>query len=159
MQVELEDMGGVAMQAAQELQISSMCATFAETEVISLLAEGNAKPDVLGAVHEAIAKRTLGLLSRIGKRGPVVMTGGVARNIAAVHYIQKELGLPLQIPSHPQIAGALGAALLALDDYRAGIKKAAADEEDHREGAMAAARACGTPACKTQPVTFEPTPH
>ena len=78
MQIDLKDMGGVALEAQQELKISSMCATFAETEVISLLAEGNTKPDVLGAVHTAIASRTLGLVSRVCKRGPVVMTGGVA---------------------------------------------------------------------------------
>ena len=158
MQVELSEMGGVAMQAQQQLQISSMCATFAETEVISLLAEGNAKPDVLGAVHEAIAKRTLGLVSRVGKRGPVVMTGGVAKNVAAVHYIQKELDLPLHIPAAPQIAGALGAALLALDDYRAGIKAGTiVDEEDSGESGKEIARSCG-PACVTKPVKFEPAP-
>jgi activator of 2-hydroxyglutaryl-CoA dehydratase len=137
-----------------------MCATFAETEVISLLAEGHLKPDVLGAVHEAIAKRTLGLVSRVGKNGPVVMTGGVAKNVAAVHYIEEELGMPLHIPSDPQIAGALGAALLALDEYRAGLKALAkdADEEEHREGAMEAARSCGS-SCTTKPIKFEAIPH
>jgi predicted CoA-substrate-specific enzyme activase len=154
MQVELSQMGDIALQAQERLQISSMCATFAETEVISLLAEGNAKSDVLGAVHAAIARRTLGLVSKVGKRAPVVMTGGVAKNAAAVHHIERELAMPLIIPSDPQIAGALGAALLALDDYRAGVKMASADEDDHRNDAMDAARACGTPACSTKPVTF-----
>ena len=55
MEIKLEDMGGIALDAQKTLKISSMCATFAETEVISLLAEGNNKPDVLGAVHAAIA--------------------------------------------------------------------------------------------------------
>src|SRR3546814_2392788 len=49
MEIELDAMGGVALEAEQELKISSMCATFAETEVISLLAEGHGKPDVLAA--------------------------------------------------------------------------------------------------------------
>jgi predicted CoA-substrate-specific enzyme activase len=152
MQVELNDMGSLALQAKQQLMISSMCATFAETEVISLLAEGQSKPDILGAVHVAIAKRTMGLVARAGKKGPVVMTGGVAKNAAAVHYIQAELGMTLHIPSDPQIAGALGAALLALDDYRSINKRAAqnADEEDKRDSAMNAARSCGT-GCKGVP--------
>ncbi len=160
MQVELADMGGVAMQAKQQLMISSMCATFAETEVISLLAEGHPKPDILGAVHEAISKRTMGLVARVGKKGPAVMTGGVARNVAAVHYIEKELGMPLVIPEHPQIAGALGAALLAIDDYRA-TSKAAGDEEDLLQVEMEEARACGTAACKVKgiPIVLDTAHH
>ena len=114
--VPLDEMGPSAMTSAQDLKISSMCATFAETEVIALLAEGHAKPDVLGAVHAAIASRTVGLVSRVGLRTPVVMTGGVARNVAAVHHIEKALGVKLIIPAHPQTAGAFGAALIALDE-------------------------------------------
>lgn len=115
-QVPLDEMGPSAMSATRELSISSMCATFAETEVIALLAEGHTKPDVLGAVHAAIASRTVGLVARVGSRTPVVMTGGVARNVAAVHHIEKALGVTLIIPDHPQAAGAYGAALIALDE-------------------------------------------
>ena len=151
MAIPLEDMGDVALEAKQSLKISSMCATFAETEVISLLAEGQTKPDVLGAVHAAIANRTLGLVGRVGKKGPVVMTGGVARNRAAVHYIQEALGLPLHLPETPQIAGALGAALLGLDDFRAAHKGELAEmDDDALETLMSEARACA-PGCKGVP--------
>lgn len=149
--VDLNEMGPMALTAKEELKISSMCATFAETEVISLLAEGKAKPEILGAVHAAIAKRTFGLISRVGKRDPVVMTGGVAKNPAAVHYIEKELGLPLHIAPTPQVAGALGAALLGLDEFLANKKTRAAnaDEADYDQ-AVQTAKSCA-PACKGQP--------
>lgn len=151
MQIPLEDMGDTALQAQQSLKISSMCATFAETEVISLLAEGQTKPDVLGAVHAAIANRTLGLVGRVGKKGPVVMTGGVAKNKAAVHYIQEAMGLPLHLPEYPQIAGALGAALLGLDDFKAAHKsELAALDDDALEAMMGEARACA-PGCRGVP--------
>ena len=151
MGIELEEMGDVAMGAEEILKISSMCATFAETEVISLLAEGKTKPDVLGAVHAAIANRTLGLVGRVGKKGPVVMTGGVAKNRAAVHYIQEALGLPLHLPESPQVAGALGAALLGLDDFRAANKaELAALDDDALEAMMGEARACA-PGCRGVP--------
>lgn len=150
MEIPLEEMGATALRAAQELKISSMCATFAETEVISLLAEGTPKPDILGAVHHAIASRTLGLVARVGKRGPVVMTGGVAKNQAAVRYIERELELPVHLPADPQIAGALGAALLALDDWRATRDLPDAAEDDTMDSAMDVARACGT-GCKGTP--------
>jgi (R)-2-hydroxyacyl-CoA dehydratese activating ATPase len=152
MEIELEDMGGVALQAKEKLKISSMCATFAETEVISLLAEGHTKPDVLGAVHKAIAMRTLGLVGRVGKKGPVVMTGGVAKNPAAVHHIEEELQLPLILPELPQIAGALGAALIGLDDYRAENRHLLISEKEDmaREEQMAADKAC-IPGCRGVP--------
>jgi predicted CoA-substrate-specific enzyme activase len=128
-QVPLEEMGPSAMTASRELQISSMCATFAETEVIALLAEGHRKPDVLGAVHAAIASRTVGLVARVGSRTPMVMTGGVAQNVAAVHHIQKALGVTLIIPAHPQTAGAYGAALIALDEALSAAATADADPD------------------------------
>jgi len=149
-QINLKDMGPLALQAAQTLKISSMCATFAETEVISLLAEGHSKPDVLAAVHAAIAARTSGLVGRVGKRTPIVMTGGVAKNVAAVHHIEAVLGQKLVLPEDPQIAGALGAALFGLDEIRLAARRASvpADEEDRDvDAAMGAARAC-TPACR-----------
>ena len=39
--VAIDDMGPLALRATQKLTVSSMCATFAETEVIALLAEGH----------------------------------------------------------------------------------------------------------------------
>ncbi|GGZ13276.1 acyl-CoA dehydratase activase [Novosphingobium colocasiae] len=156
MEIELEEMGDVALGAVEELKISSMCATFAETEVIALRAEGHSKENVLGAVHQAIATRTLGLVNRVGKKGPVVMTGGVARNKAAVKYIQAALGMPLILPETPQIAGALGAALIGLDDYRAELAEKAEPiaEDDDVDAQMAFDKACVT-GCKGDPVAAE----
>lgn len=119
--VELEDMGSLSLTGAEDLTISAMCTTFAETEVISLRAQGHSNADILHAVMDSITKRTMGLIQRVGKRAPVAMTGGVARNIGVVRALEKRLGTPLLISDQPQIAGALGAALFALDDARRGI--------------------------------------
>jgi len=147
--VELDEMGPMALEAKEKINISSMCATFAETEVISLLSEGKSKVEVLGSVHAAMAKRTIGLVARVGKREPIVMTGGVARNPAAVRHIEDELRCTLILPDRPQIAGALGAALFALDDYRKeGASRRNADVAIENDLAQAeeALRAC-KPAC------------
>jgi predicted CoA-substrate-specific enzyme activase len=117
LEIDVTEVGALAMSGATDLEVSSMCATFAETEVISLLAEGAEPPDIAASVHRAVAARTLGLVAQVGKRAPVVMTGGVAKNPAAVHYLSEALGLPVQVPTDPQISGAYGAALLARDEY------------------------------------------
>lgn len=157
--VELERMGSVALEATETVSITSMCATFAETEVISLLAEGHSKQVVLAAVHHSIANRTVGLVARVGKRDPVVMTGGVAQNVAAVHFLEQALGTQLVIPKGAQIAGALGAALFALDDLRAeqsgaGTNTSSGDEE--LDPSLAEPPSC-TPACskKATPIVFK----
>ena len=154
MEIELEDMGALALQAQQSLKISSMCATFAETEVISLLAEGQSKADILGGVHAAVATRTVGLVGRVGRKGPIVMTGGVAHNQAAVHYIEKALGEALILPEAPQIAGALGAALIGLDDYRREHREELEDD-DALEAQMALDKAC-VPGCRGVPELAPP---
>lgn len=147
--VELDEMGPIALQAKDGLQVTSMCATFAETEVIALLAEGKSKTEVLGGVHAALAKRTYGLVSRVGVREPVIMTGGVARNAASVHHIEQAIGAKIHIPENPQTAGALGAALFALDDLRqmnADAEKADQNVEVELQHAEEAMRDC-KPAC------------
>jgi (R)-2-hydroxyacyl-CoA dehydratese activating ATPase len=150
--IELDQMGPVALAAEGSVKITSMCATFAETEVIALLAEGTAKPVVLDGVHAAVAHRIVGLVSRVGQRNPIVMTGGVARNVAAVHHIERALNTNLIVPSHPQVAGALGAALFALDDLRelgASRKQHDAQVEGQVEQVVQAGLACA-PACASK---------
>src|SRR5690606_1005584 len=125
----------------QSLKISSMCATFAETEVISLLAEGQSKADILGGVHAAVATRTVGLVGRAGRKGPIVMTGGVARDKAAGHYREQAPGELLVLPETPRTAAALGAALIGLDDSRREHPQALEDD-DALEAQMALDKAC-----------------
>jgi predicted CoA-substrate-specific enzyme activase len=129
LEIDIDQIGAVALRGSGDLEVSSMCATFAETEVISLLAQGCEPADIAASVHRAVAARTLGLVAQVGKRTPIVMTGGVAKNPAAVHFLSEALGLPVRVPSDPQISGAYGAALLALDEHRGHTAAAAAAAE------------------------------
>lgn len=114
--VELEKIGDISLQHKKELTISSICTVFAESEVVSLVSEGEALEDILYGIHKAIADRTMGLITRLGGVQPeVIMTGGVAKNIGVVKALEKALNQPLKIYMEPQIVGALGAAILALE--------------------------------------------
>lgn len=114
----LEELDDLALSGTNDLEVSSMCATFAETEIISLLAEGAEPADIAASVHRSVAARTLGLVSQVGKHNPVVMTGGVAHSRAAVKFLSDALHVPVGVPTEPQITGAYGAALLALESLR-----------------------------------------
>jgi predicted CoA-substrate-specific enzyme activase len=113
--VELDKIGDISLQHKKELTISSICTVFAESEVISLVSEGEDLEDILYGIHKAIADRTMGLINRLGGVNPeVIMTGGVAENIGVIKALEKVLNAPIKIYVEPQIIGALGAAILAL---------------------------------------------
>jgi predicted CoA-substrate-specific enzyme activase len=116
--VELGQMGQRSLKYQNPIEISSVCTVFAESEVISLVSEGKAVDDILHALHNAVADRTLSLLERVGVAGEVAMTGGVAKNIGVVKALEEKIGCPLKVHSEPQIVGALGAALIALEKER-----------------------------------------
>ena len=124
-EVDLPELGDLAMRGTQDLEVSSMCATFAETEIVSLMAQDMPIEDIASSVHRAIAARTLALVAQVGRHTPVVLTGGVAQNPAAVHFLSRALDHEVLLPAQPQITGAYGAALLAMES--AGRTAAAAD--------------------------------
>jgi len=119
LEVPLADGGTYGLQAAKSVEISSMCAVFAESEIVGLLAQGHPKPEILLGVFDAVARRMTAQVNKIGVREPVVFTGGAALNQGLVRMLEKELGLLLHIPPNPQITAALGAALLAVERYHA----------------------------------------
>ena len=114
--VELGKIGELSLSHKKDLTISSICTVFAESEVISLVSEGQELEDIVYGIHRAIADRTMGLINRLGGvQEKVIMCGGVAKNIGVVKALENALGTSVQISEEPQIVGALGAALLALE--------------------------------------------
>lgn len=114
--VELDKIGEISLHHKKEVTISSICTVFAESEVVSLVSEGEELEDILYGIHKAIADRTMGLINRLGGvESEVIMAGGVAKNVGVVKALEKVMGYPIKIYSEPQIVGALGAAILSLE--------------------------------------------
>ena len=113
--VPLEEMGGLSLKSTNPAQISSICTVFAESEVISMKARGRSKLDIISGIHEAIGRRMHSMINQAGMKPPVVMSGGVAKNVGVVRVLERLLETKIIVPPEPQIVGALGAALFALD--------------------------------------------
>ncbi len=114
LEVNLSELGKLSLQSKNKVNITSTCTVFAESEVISLLAEGKSKVDIIAGLHDAIATRLAGLVGNVGGVVPdVVMTGGVAKNIGIIKALEKKLNCKILLPDEPQIVGALGAALIS----------------------------------------------
>jgi predicted CoA-substrate-specific enzyme activase len=110
--VDLSTLGELSRESRQAALISSMCVVFAETEIIGLLAEGVAAPDIAAGVQNAIAQRVAGLAGR-SVTPPVCFTGGVALQSGMVRALESVLSCKVQVSPLPQYTGALGAAILA----------------------------------------------
>lgn len=119
LQVELEEMGPLSLQAESEVGISSVCTVFAESEVVSLVARNHPREEILRGLHRAIVNRVWSMVNGIGVLGTVTMTGGVAKNIGVVRLMEEKLGQPIHVYSEPQLVGALGAALLGRKELEA----------------------------------------
>ena len=113
LEVDLEEMSEFAYMSTEQVEISSMCTVFAESEVISLFAEGAAKADIAASIYRSIARRITGLAGQIVRKGKIAMTGGVAKSKGMVRALEESLGIKLFVPEEPQIIGALGAAINA----------------------------------------------
>lgn len=113
LEVKVEELGYLSSLSTKEVGISSTCTVFAESEVISQLAQGTDKCDIIHGIHRSVAGRVSGLAHRIGVVPDVVMTGGVAQNQGVVTALQEEMGVEIKTSPLTQYNGALGAALMA----------------------------------------------
>ncbi len=113
--VPLERMGQVALSALEEVSISSTCTVFAESEVISLIAHGIAVEPILRGLHRSLIKRVVAMIRTVGLVPPLMLSGGVVQNQAIARMLEEETSETVIVPQYPQLMGAYGAALIALE--------------------------------------------
>jgi len=111
--VPVSGLADLAERADRTLKVSSMCTVFAESEVITLLARGENRANIANGLLDSIAERIYSMVQRVGAAEMVAMTGGGALNRGVVAAVGRRLKREITVPAHPQLAGALGAALAA----------------------------------------------
>ena len=115
LRIPLAHIGQTALSVDDEEPISSTCTVFAESEVISLLAHGVPVPAILRGLHRSLVKRISAMIHSVGLTPPLMLSGGVVKNPAIQIMLGQETGEKVLLPQHPQLMGAYGAALIALD--------------------------------------------
>ncbi len=113
LEVDLDDFGDLSLTAEAPASISSLCTVFAESEVISLISKGENRPNIIAGIHQSVAARVVAMANRVGIAEPLMMTGGVAKNIGVVRAIEAKTGKTLLVSENAQVNGAIGAAVLA----------------------------------------------
>ncbi len=113
--VPLDEMGALSLEATDPVEISTTCLVFAKSEVAGLIFKGEKKEDIIAGIHQAVARRLGAMAKKVGVRREVFFDGGPARNIGMVRAMERELGMKMVVPEMPQIVTATGAALIAAE--------------------------------------------
>ncbi len=114
LEVSIDQVGDLSVQATKPQTISSVCAVLAESEIINHVTAGETIENILRGVHNSLASRALALLKRAGLEDEVTFVGGVARQKGMVKALEETLKKKVNVSEEPELIGALGAALLAL---------------------------------------------
>lgn len=112
LEISIEDVGGLSLQATNPQPISSVCAVLAESEIINHVSAGVSVENILRGIHDSLADRAVGMLRRVGMEGEVGFIGGVARQYGMVKALEEKLGTKVNVPPNCEYVCALGAALL-----------------------------------------------
>lgn len=124
MAIALDKMAQLSFQAHSRADITSTCAVFAESEVISHVHRDPPTPkeDIVAGIFFSVVSRIISLCKRVGIEKDVAVTGGVALNDGLVSILEQELGFELLKPEAPQIVAALGAAIIARENSEKGTQ-------------------------------------
>jgi predicted CoA-substrate-specific enzyme activase len=114
LEIDLSQLGEYALRSTENIEISSQCVVFAESEIVSLRANNKSREDIAAGIHRASARRVLSLLKRTGLSPTVLFTGGVSRNPGMRKAIEEATHVKLgDTKFDTTFAGALGAAISA----------------------------------------------
>ncbi len=117
MEIRITELGALSLQSKIPIRINSTCAVFAESEVVSLLARGKKKADIIAGAHHGIAKRLGRMVKRVGMEESIFFDGGPALNSGLKKALEDELISAIHVPPHvPQVTTAVGAALIAREE-------------------------------------------
>lgn len=114
--IRVADIADLALAAPAPVQFKATCAAFINSDIRLAQQQGHSREDIVAGLVYAIAGNYLQRVKgprAVGRK--VFLQGGVALNRAVGHAFAQSVGRPVVIPPDPELLGALGVALLALD--------------------------------------------
>ncbi|MDX9786308.1 MAG: acyl-CoA dehydratase activase [Desulfobacterales bacterium] len=108
----VQDTAGIAKTADRQVNMSSQCAVFAESEVVSLVNDGESVANILDSILRALTQNIVTLCKRVKLEETVVIAGGLANNERIVALLREAFPVRTQVfGTEPDYVGAIGAAL------------------------------------------------
>lgn len=112
LEVKLEDLGELSLHADGAEAFTSVCAVFAESEIINLVTAGTSIENIVRGIHNSLSEKAFQLLKRVGLEPEFTFVGGMARQAGQVRSLEEALGVPVNVSPDPDLVAALGAAIL-----------------------------------------------
>lgn len=113
LKIKIEKLNGLAEKAEKNIQIGSYCTVFTATEILTKIRQNVDVKDIVKGIFESVIKRAFEMDPLDGN---IVMTGGVvAHNPFLVKMFEEKVGKKIFVPPLPQLTGAIGAALYAIE--------------------------------------------
>lgn len=119
LRVRIDELGGLSVRAERPVRFSTSCSVFLETEIISRIAEGTPKGDIIAGLHQAMASKIDAMVKKVTPDVCYGITGGGAKDVGLVKILQETMGREMLVPEEPFITAALGAALVATEKQNA----------------------------------------
>jgi predicted CoA-substrate-specific enzyme activase len=116
LEVTLDEMSELALKSKNNTSINAECGTYASLDVVSLIHDNTPIDDIAWAVVDAIANKISATVNLTNIEKDVVLIGGVARNTGVIEALKKRMGIDFSIPEEPELAGALGAAFITVEE-------------------------------------------
>ncbi len=115
LEVKVEDMGALSLKAKGTVSISATCVIFGESDVVSLIHKQEPKHEIARAIYDALAERIISMVHRVGLTPDIALVGGVAKDVGFTAALKRKLEMEVLIHENPEFAGAIGAALYAME--------------------------------------------
>ena len=117
--VPIEEFGPTALKSTNPARIAGRCGVFAESDLIHKQQLGYPVEDLLYGLCQALVRNYLSNLA-LGKELLPVFSfqGGVASNTGMVKAFEEALNAQVVVPEHHQTMGAIGAAMLAMENHQ-----------------------------------------
>jgi predicted CoA-substrate-specific enzyme activase len=114
LEIPIEQFGDYALRSDNPVRIAGRCAVFAESDMIHKQQLGFSEEDIIRGLCDALVRNYLNNVAK-GKdiQPSIFFQGGVAANIGMKAAFEKALGMPVYVPEHYDMMGAIGAAILA----------------------------------------------
>jgi predicted CoA-substrate-specific enzyme activase len=114
--IPISEVGKLALQRENEVNIASRCTVFATTDAVHKLNTGYKLEDVLMGVCNGLIRNYLAMLYRRVSPPPYTFQGATSKNVALKYALEQQLGAEVIVPPYAECLGAIGAALLALEN-------------------------------------------
>jgi len=114
--VTLDEMSKLALQSKSDTTINAECGVYAGLDVVTLIHNNTAKADIARAIADAIAAKVNATANLTNIDKPIVLMGGVVHSEGIVDALKRRMGVDFLIPKEPELAGAIGAALIGASE-------------------------------------------